>query len=71
MGSLWLSKLFSQTSVITLEAFLGSLWPLMVGGTPCRHCQAGTQNGSQDTGRPRAFLNGQFRLLKAKIGKKT
>ena len=44
---------------------------LMVGGTPCRHCRAGIQNGSRDTVRPRAFLNGQFRLLKAKIGKKT
>ena len=43
----------------------------MVGGTPCGHCRAGIQNGSRDTGCSRAFLNGQFRLLKAKIGKKT
>ena len=34
-------------------------------------CRAGIQNGSRDTGLSRAFLNGQFRLLKAKIGKKT
>ena len=26
------------------------------------HCRAGIQNGSREPGRPRAFLNGQFRL---------
>ena len=46
-----------------------SSFRLMVGGTPCRHCRAGIQNGSRDTGRPRAFLNGQFRLLKEKLAK--
>ena len=34
-------------------------------------CRAVIQNGSRETGFPRAFLNGQFRLRKAKIGKKT
>ena len=48
-----------------------SYYFLMVGGTPCRHCRAGIQNGSRDPGRPRAFLNELFRLLNAKIGKKT
>ena len=33
-------------------------------------CQAGIQNGSRELGRSRAFLNGQFRLREAKIGKK-
>ena len=34
-------------------------------------CRAGIQNGSQEPGRPRAFLNGQFRLRKAKNCNKT
>ena len=33
-------------------------------------CRAGIQNESREPGRPRAFLNGQFRLRKATIGKK-
>ena len=34
-------------------------------------CRAGIQNESRESGRPRAFLNGQFRLRKAKNCKKT
>ena len=57
--------------ILLLSVYLDNMPVLVVGGTPCGHCRAGIQNGSRDTGLSRAFLNGQFRLVKAKIGKKT
>ena len=48
------------------------MWDVGINGVNRQNkiIRLGIQNGSQEPGFPRAFLNGQFRLRRAKSGKK-